>query len=240
MGSLLTNPSSVPVSVTADWQPLLARDSAGNFGLNMITLTNWDTSTTAPQVAAGSKIDIMGSIASFPADEAIGGSPADGTVWLEFVVNGTAVTAQWTNTAPTWDAGKGQWAAGGNVYSGHNCVKSGASYTVKNLIGHNQNGKETRLEPTQLSVNKIAITDPSLWTGTYGTWTINSNTSMVIPAGGFMITPTDPGNCVLEIKNAASTWFGIGDVGGFVVSDGASYRLRVGAAQQIIYYRKIW
>lgn len=131
MGSLLNNPSSVPVSVSADWQPLLARDSAGNFGLNMITLTNWDAGTAAPQIAGGSKIDIMGSIASFPADEAIGGAPADGTVWLVFLVSGVSVTAQWTNTAPAWDSGKGQWSDGTRVYSGHTCTKTGAVYTLK-------------------------------------------------------------------------------------------------------------
>jgi len=143
MGSLLTNPNSVPVSVTADWQPLLARDSAGNFGLNMVTLTNWDTSTTAPQVAAGSKIDIMGSIASFPSDEAIGGAAADGWVWLVFVVAGSSVTAQWTNMEPDWDSGKGQWASGTNVYSGHKAYKVGTLFHAKERYPNNESGKRT-------------------------------------------------------------------------------------------------
>jgi hypothetical protein len=130
MGQLIQNPSSVPVSVAADWETLLNVNAAGNVGYNAITPTNWDAGTLAPAIAAGSMIEINGSIAYFQNQEAIGGIQT-GLNYLQFVVSGTTVTPSWTLTAPGWNAAKAGWFVGSNRASGHVCYQSGGAYTDK-------------------------------------------------------------------------------------------------------------
>jgi hypothetical protein len=133
MGQLLSNPSSVPVSVAADWETLLIVNASGNVGFNAISLTNWDAGTLAPAIAAGSMIEINGSIAYFQNQEAIGGIQT-GVNYLQFVVSGTTVTPSWTLTAPAWNAAKAGWYAGINRASGHVCYQSGGAYSEKHII----------------------------------------------------------------------------------------------------------
>lgn len=135
MGAILTNPKDTPTSVVDDWQTLVARDAVSYYGKNKVSLTNWDSLTLAPEVAQGSVIDIDGSIATFIADESIGGSPSDGAIWLKFVVSGSTVTAEWTGTAPTWYADKSGWYnASGERYSGHSCTLASSAYSLKNVL----------------------------------------------------------------------------------------------------------
>lgn len=147
MGSIVTNPKDTPTSVVDDWQTLIARDAKGYAGANKVSLTNWDDSTTAPQIAQGSLIDIDGSMAQFAADEAIGGSPSDGEIWLKFVVSGSTVTPEWTNTAPTWYADKAGWYnATGERYSGHYCQLASGLYSDKRRARDEEGGKGSTLE----------------------------------------------------------------------------------------------
>lgn len=134
MGTLLQNPSNVPVSVSADWETLVNTNAAGNAGKNMISMTNWDGGTLAPSVAAGSIIEIGGSLAYFETEQLPGGI-ATGINYLKFTVSGTTVTPVWTLTAPTWDAAKGGWYSGSDRYSGHVVLVSGSSYEQKYIMG---------------------------------------------------------------------------------------------------------
>lgn len=134
MGSFLTNPPTIPNTDIDSWQPLVERDAVSYYGLGKVSLTQWDTGTAIPLIAQGSVIDIDGSLATFIANEAIGGSPADGTVYVKFVVSGSTVTAELTAEAPAWYADKGGWYnASGERYSGHVMNKAGAVYTDKAL-----------------------------------------------------------------------------------------------------------
>jgi len=133
MGTLLQNPSNVPVSVSADWETLVNTNAAGNAGKNMISMTNWDGGTLAPSVAAGSIIEIGGSLAYFETEQLPGGI-ATGVNYLKFTVSGTTVTPVWTLTAPTWDAAKGGWYSGSDRYSGHFCYQTGGSYSLKETL----------------------------------------------------------------------------------------------------------
>lgn len=133
MGEIVTNPPSVPNTVSDSWQPLVDRDTMSYYGMNEVTLTSWDDSTTRPEIAQGSAIDIDGSVARFTADEAISGSPTSSTYnYVKLVVSGSVVTAEFTETVPSWDATKAGWYNGsGERYTGHVMYVVGTSYTNK-------------------------------------------------------------------------------------------------------------
>ena len=135
MGSFLTNPPTIPNTDVDSWQPLVERDAVSYYGLNRVTLTNWDGALLKPLIAQGSVIDIDGSLATFIANEAIGGSPADGEIWLKFVVSGSTVTAEFTAEAPTWYADKGGWYnAVGERYSAHVMTQQSGNYSEKRKV----------------------------------------------------------------------------------------------------------
>lgn len=74
---------------------------ATRLGFSAIELTEWNTSTV-PKIAAGSKVEVNGALYKFDADETITGSPSDGLVYIKVVPSGDSITAEFTNTAPTW------------------------------------------------------------------------------------------------------------------------------------------
>lgn len=159
MGSIVTNPPSVPNTEVDSWAPLVVRDAMSYYGLNKVTLTNWDGTTTVPQIAQGSLIDIDGSLAQFISDEAIGGAPSDGTVYIYFAVVGDAVTPTLTNTAPEWYADKGGWYnALGERYSGHVMTKAGTSYSNKRRLTDCSQGTLS-LNPNTNDINGLLTTD---------------------------------------------------------------------------------
>ena len=104
-------------------------------GYHSVSLTNYAT-TTVPAIAEGSVIEIAGALFEFQADEAITGSPADGTVYIKLTAVGTSVTAAFATAAPTWDTEKQGWyEAGTNKrYLNFGMVKATASYTKYQLI----------------------------------------------------------------------------------------------------------
>jgi hypothetical protein len=74
---------------------------ATRLGFSAIELTEW-TTTTVPKIAAGSKVEVNGAMYKFDSDETITGSPSDGLVYIKVVPSGDSITAEFTNTAPTW------------------------------------------------------------------------------------------------------------------------------------------
>jgi hypothetical protein len=87
---------------------LMASVDAERIGFCAVSLTNYDN-TSEPEIAEGSKIEVNGALFKFDADEAIGGSPSDGTVYIKLIPVSTSITAEFTNTAPTWDTEKQGW-----------------------------------------------------------------------------------------------------------------------------------
>lgn len=84
-------------------------------GFHQVSLTNYNT-TDESAIAAGSVVEVNGAFYKFDADESITGSPSDGTVYIQLVPSGDTITAQYTNTAPTWsDSKQGWYGTGGNA-----------------------------------------------------------------------------------------------------------------------------
>ena len=84
-------------------------------GLHQVSLTNYDN-TSASQIAAGSVVENNGALYQFLNNESITGSPSDGTVYIRLVPSGDTITAEYTNTAPTWsDSKQGWYGTGGDA-----------------------------------------------------------------------------------------------------------------------------
>jgi hypothetical protein len=77
-----------------------------------LTLTQMDTNVV-PAIAAGSVVEVGGALFEFTTDEALTGSPSDGTVYIKLVPSGSAptitLTPTMTNTAPVWVDAKQGW-----------------------------------------------------------------------------------------------------------------------------------
>ncbi len=82
-------------------------------GFLQLTLTNF-ASTSEPAIAAGSVVEVGGSLYVFSGDEAITGWGAIGNdtdCYIRLPYNG-ALTAEFTTVAPTWSASKQGWYDG--------------------------------------------------------------------------------------------------------------------------------
>lgn len=105
-------------------------------GYNALTLTQMST-TNVPAIAAGSKIEVGGTLFKFDAEEAISGSPSDGTVYIMLVPSGSSITAQFTNTAPTWSDSKQGWygtgGSAGNRYVLYVIQKKSSGYIKQKI-----------------------------------------------------------------------------------------------------------
>ena len=77
-------------------------------GLHQVSLTNYDN-TSESQIAAGSVVENNGALYTFNSNESITGSPSDGTVYIRLVPAGDTITAEYTNTKPTWSDSKQGW-----------------------------------------------------------------------------------------------------------------------------------
>lgn len=84
-------------------------------GYHQVTLTEMDT-TTIPQVAAGSMVEVGGSLYEAGSAESISGSASSGINYIYLVPGTDIVTPTWTTTAPTWsDAKQGWYGTGGSA-----------------------------------------------------------------------------------------------------------------------------
>lgn len=112
---------------------------------NSYSLTEYD-STTVPAIAAGSKIEVNGSLYRAESEEAISttdpvtsSTVADGTIYICMIPSGDAstCTAAFTATAPTWSDSKQGWYGTGDQanykYIG-GCYLDSGSYTGKYYI----------------------------------------------------------------------------------------------------------
>ncbi len=109
-----------------------------------LSLTNYDN-TSLPAIAAGSHEEVAGTLFKFTVEEAITGWGAianDTAAYIKLVPAGTdpdTVTAEFTDTAPTWSDAKQGWygtaAAANHRYIGGLHRVDAATYSQKWLYG---------------------------------------------------------------------------------------------------------
>lgn len=210
-------------------------------GYNGVSLTNWDTSTTAPQVASGSVIETNGVLYDVTGAETISTTGASsGTVYLVFDDSSGAEEFVWSSVAPTWSDTLNGWYVSGDRFTGHYCEWDGAtSFSEKKQYL----GNTAISDQAALTVDGFDIVGTDVWIGdNLVTQSVGAGTSWLIPAGAHMFI-SDSG-LILEIAGVTGggAWFS-GSVGphGFIVSDGTRYRVDnpTGGALNAR-YRKIW
>ena len=119
----------------------LERQRAGFIALSLTNFTNDDE----PTIAAGSVVEISGSLYSVTSNQSITGwgSISNGPVWVKLIPDGTnPFTAEYTATAPTWFDSKQGWYDGtGTDRYVAGLTKTGASgYSDKSILRAVQRG----------------------------------------------------------------------------------------------------
>ena len=131
-GSIIPTPDYKAV----DGQSFGTQVEKQRLGFIGLSLTNYDNNSV-PQIAAGSCVEISGSIFQFPSNDTITGTPSSGNInYIILTVSGSGdsqtVEASWTTTAPTWNTSKQGWydATNAKRYVGK-CYFDGTYYTEK-------------------------------------------------------------------------------------------------------------
>jgi len=125
-----------PAYKASEWYNFTTLVEKQRLGLIALSLTNFDNESE-PQIAAGSVIEISGSLFKFDNNDSIGGTPTSGQInYIMLEVSGSGdeqeVSGSWTTTAPTWNDAKQGWydATGNKRYVG-GCYYDGTNYKLK-------------------------------------------------------------------------------------------------------------
>ncbi len=108
-GSIIPTPDYKAV----DGQSFGTQVEKQRLGFIGLSLTNYDNNSV-PQIAAGSCVEISGSIFQFPSNDTITGTPSSGNInYIILTVSGSGdsqtVGASWTTTVPSWNTSKQGW-----------------------------------------------------------------------------------------------------------------------------------
>ena len=225
-----STPSYTP-DIETDYNSQNDNIEAGTGGYNAISLTNWDDSSTAPQVVAGSIIESNKVYYQTSTNTAIGTTGASaGTIYLIF--NDTSpYSFEWVDTAPTWSATLNGWYISGDRFTGNVCTWDGASsYTAK----------YTWIDRIIDSGFRLPAAG---FTGEWTSANLAAGATYIIPEGLYMMVVENVA-LVLEIYDGTSSWYATGGstVCGAVFSDGVNYRLEntSGVTSYNYRYRKIF
>jgi len=165
-GSRLNNYSSIDSNILE----MQLTEDASFIGQHTVSLTNYKT-TTIPQIAAGSKVEVSGALYGFSSAESIGGSASDGVNYIVIIPNTTTCTAEWRQTAPTWsDAKQGYYGTGGSAnyrYLNFKITKVGTSYT-----------KQVYYYDDNVVLNQADITTANILTGVIDSLTVTGDTNL--------------------------------------------------------------
>lgn len=228
-----------------------SRFEKGDRGMLALSLTNYDNDSE-PQIAAGSIVEIGDAIFQFTAAESITGWGSIGNnndVYIKLVVAGTAVTAEFTTAAPTWDLAKQGWyGTGGAALHRHvaKLYKDGAgAYTLKRMLTRRREYIETAdiaaLAVTNEKVAADAITDAQI-DKTLGAWqsqVIGAGAGWVVPAGIYIFASNE--HIGVQVQGAApGEWYGTAaNLGGAIISDGTNVRLLADGTGATVNYRQL-
>ena len=178
----------------------LERQRAGFIALSLTNFTNDDE----PTIAAGSVVEISGSLYSVTSNQSITGwaGIGNGPVWVKLVPDGTnPFTAEYTSTAPTWFDSKQGWYDGtGTDRYVAGLTKTGASgYAGKFLMIPRTitDGANTWTGNQDFTGDNKFDIFPRIFDAGVGEWLMYNNfnaTPVLIPEGVFYaLLQVDPG-----------------------------------------------
>ncbi|RLD22213.1 MAG: hypothetical protein DRI69_01875 [Bacteroidetes bacterium] len=134
MGDLMPGIPSIPGDETT-WTSFVDQFETLKKGDIPLSLTNWDSSTTVPAIAAGSAIEVAGAVFRYPSEEA-SSLPSDSPGVRYFVITDTG-TAYFSGAAPEWSDELNGWynISTGARYTGHVMDWDGdVAYTNKRVF----------------------------------------------------------------------------------------------------------
>ena len=195
-------------------------------GSEYISLTNWDTGSSAPAVIVGSVVESNGVLYDvITGNESISTTGASsGIVYLKFDDTGGSEEFVWDSTAPTWSATLNGWYIGSDKCTGHRCRWDGAtSFTDKCRL--TRFGADDAPAPAGYSIADTGVaTQLTIPSGTLNT------VRFYLPAGYIQfgaILNSGAGNLILECTNDRNP--GSQLVNALVITAGASSNEYTGA-----------
>jgi hypothetical protein len=150
--NLITN-IGTELSLSSQWGDLSTvldqvKTGIGN-KIRVHSLTNWDSSTTKPEIAEGSLFDVGGSLYLADSDTALTDEDGliDGTCHIKLVpaVDGLTVVPTLTNDSiPAWDETKHGWYDGADCFLPYEFTKASSVYSdKKEYTNQDKTTKET-------------------------------------------------------------------------------------------------
>ena len=134
MADLMPGIPSVPGDETS-WAAAVDQFETLKKGDIPLSLTNWDSSSTVPAVAAGSAIELAGAVIRFPTEQTIPAPSGAGTQYLR--ISGSSWNPFFSTAAPVWMEDLNGWynLEGTHRYTGHMMDWDGAAaYTNKRYL----------------------------------------------------------------------------------------------------------
>ena len=230
----------------------LERQRAGYIQLSLTNFTN----NNEPTIAAGSVVEISGTLYSVTSNESIAGWGAisNGPVWIKLVPDGVnPFSAEYTATAPTWiDAKQGWYDGTGTDRYVAGLTKTGASgYADKfNMTAVERgasifngivtvNSQASNIARTDYMGNRQVISRPAV-----------DATAQIIPKGLYYMELTRQGtadgtNIAIEMRLGESFWTAVAVIRdsetssffSMIISDGTSLRVRRTAGSRLWSFR---
>lgn len=127
---------AMPANAASDWSNFVTIVERNLRGWMALSLTNIDN-TSEPAVAAGSAVEVGGTVYAFDIEEAItgwGGISNSEDVWIKVVPSGSSITAAFTTTPPTWSDAKQGWYDGVDRYVAWLLKDAAGDYTPKQIL----------------------------------------------------------------------------------------------------------
>jgi len=146
MGDLMPGIPSVPGDETT-WASFVDQFETLKKGDMPLSLTNWDSSSTVPAIAAGSAIEFAGAVLRYPAETPIAptGGTSAGTQYVFVEASGAAFMSE---ILPIWNNELNGWYTANSTerYTGHMMDWDGAdAYTNKTSFITTADGKPPAL-----------------------------------------------------------------------------------------------
>ena len=167
-----------PSAGSTDWTDLSVIINNMMQGFISLSLTNYDT-TDVPSIAAGSQIEVAGSLYTFASTEAITGSLSTKQNYIMLTTSSSSITASYTSDAPTWVPSKHGWydsSTGVQRYIGGSATDFGGKWVY-------ETGQQNRSEKTNSIVEQKELNNLKIKILEIGDWDIDATTTINVAHG---------------------------------------------------------
>lgn len=151
-----------PTAGSTDWSDFSTLVNFSMKGFMGVSLTNYD-STDIPAIAAGSRLEVAGSMYYFATTEAITGSLSTNQNYIMVTTSSSSISVSYTTNPPTWVPSKHGWydsSTGSQRYIGGLSTDSGGKWIYET---GQQNKYDTVREQANYGGLKVKIVAMPVW-----------------------------------------------------------------------------